>query len=72
MDDLSTESHYRATKCQLNINLIPQGVGAYNLLHISELLVAGNCNGLDQELVAASGVERWLRFHRLQKDWNVC
>lgn len=40
----------------------------YNLLDIVENLISGNADRLDEKLIAASGVEGWLRFHRLEKD----
>ena len=40
----------------------------HNLGHARELLIRGNNDGLDEELVAALGVERGLLLHRLQQD----
>lgn len=43
----------------------------YNMLYIGKLLVASDGDGLNEELVAASGIEWRLLLHRLQKDYGV-
>lgn len=66
------QSPTRVNECQSTGRVCSQSEYTYDLLYISELLVASNCNGLDQELVAASRVERWLDLHCLQEYYQEC
>lgn len=48
------------------------GGEAHDCLNIADLIAGRDADGLDEELVATFGVERWLFYHLLEQYFGCC